>query len=120
MKCLYRYVNSLSLTVRPMIEHDSSGSTGITIITLDMVCRCCTLLLFYYRFVKKPEENKGNYLSGIEKRVRDAVREEMVQLMNDGVITSSLQRPNQRTDIHHGEGSSTPNKRSSSGLCMKY
>jgi hypothetical protein len=41
--------------------------------------------------MKKPEENKGNYLSGIEKRVRDAVREEMVQLMNDGVLSPSSQ-----------------------------
>lgn len=66
------------------------------------------------KFSKKVDENKGNYLSGIEKRVRDAVREEMMQLMSDGVLKSQTSSkpalPDQKPLIG---GPITPAKRES-------
>ncbi|XP_045172803.2 zinc finger protein 729-like [Mercenaria mercenaria] len=63
------------------------------------------------KFLKKPDENKGNYLSGIEKRVRDAVREEMVQLMSDGVLSTNPSTSMQREDKIHVKSGVSPNKR---------
>lgn len=62
------------------------------------------------KFLKKPDENKGNYLSGIEKRVREAVREEMVQLLNDGVL-SPQQKSAQLEEMQVANTGLSQNKR---------
>lgn len=76
---------------------------------------CCSYSirekLYDFRFHKKPDDSKGNYLSGIEKRVREAVREEMVQLMTDGVLSPSSQNSPQQEKLQVVSKGTSPNKR---------
>jgi hypothetical protein len=80
-----------------------------TVCLIEKYVKTCCIIS---RFSKRVDENKGNYLQGIEKRVRDAVREEMVQLMSDGVLKSQPGAKPIKLEPKLGSGNTTtPSKR---------